>query len=252
LVRIHHITLSRTQLDAVPETERRLLVLIAHASNEINVLSKLFHFSARAASKTPILMQAENTQSLVLGRVLTGKIYECWRLLKSAFFGTALSKTYQPQFDEEALQALEALKRYFGRDNIIATVRNLYAFHYSTDQVDAGYQRLVEGDPLEVYLAKSNANTLYTFGDTIVGRAMLESIKPGDHQAAFEMLVDETTKAVARINTVIGATMAICFKTYIGDDLYAMGAKLVEIEGAPDSQDVSIPYFIEIVEQNDA
>jgi hypothetical protein len=80
---------------------------------------------------------------------------------------------------------------------------------------------------------------------------MLESIKPSDHQAAFELLIDETTEAVARINIVIGATMAICFKTYIGEDLYAMGAKLVEIEGAPDSQDVSIPYFIEIVEQND-
>ena len=252
MVRVHHITLSRTQLDAVPETERRLLVLMANAANELNVLSKLFHFSARAASKTPILMQAENTQSLVLGRVLTGKIYECWKLLQSAFFRTAISKTYHPQFDQEALEALEALKRYFGRDNIIATVRNQYAFHYSPEQVDAGYRTLVDDDPLEVYLAKSNANTLYAFGHTIAGRAMLESIKPGDHQAAFEMLVDETTKAVAWINTVIGATMAICFKTYIGGDLYAIGAKIIEIEGAPDSQNVSIPYFIEIVEQSDA
>ena len=225
---------------------------MAHAANELNVLSKLFHFSAKAASKTPLLTQAENTQSLVLGRVLTGKIYECWKLLQSAFFRTAISKTYQPQFDKEALEALEALKRYFGRNNIIATVRNEHAFHYSPKQVDAGYRTLVDDDPLEVYLAKSNANTLYTFGDTIAGRAMLESIKPGNHQAAFEMLIDETAKAVALINTVIGAMMTICFKTYMGGDLYAMGAKIIEIEGAPDSQDVSIPYFIEIVEQHDA
>ena len=252
MVRIHHVTLSRKQLDLVPEPERRLLVLMAHADNELNVLSKLFHFSARAKSKTPILMQAENTQSMVLGRVLTGKIYECWKLMQSAFFRTEISKKYEPQFDAEASEALDGLKRYFGRNNVIETVRNGHAFHYSPEQIDAGYQTLVDGDPLEVYLSQSNANTLYAFGDTIAGRAMLEAIKPGDHQRAFEMLVDETTKAVARINTVIGAAMAICFKTYLGDDLYALGAKVIDIEGAPDSQTVSIPYFVEIAEGNDA
>ena len=66
------------------------------------------------------------------------------------------------------------------------------------------------------------------------------------------MLVDETSKTVGRINEVIGATMAICFKTYLGGDLYALGAKVIEIQGAPDSQSVSIPYFVEIAEQNDA
>lgn len=229
-----------------------MLVLMAHAGNELNVLSKLFHFSARAESTTPILMQAENTQSMVLGRVLTGKIYECWNLMQSAFFRTGISKRYESQFDSAALEALEGLKRYFGRDNLIARVRNGHAFHYSPDQIDAGYRTLVDGDPLEVYLAKSNANTLYTFGDTIAGRAMLEDIKPGDHPRAFEMLVEETTKAVGRINEVIGATMAICFETYLGGDLYSLGAKVVEIEGAPDSQAVSIPYFIEVAESNDA
>lgn len=251
-MRIHHITLSRTQLDSIPESERRLLVLMAHAGNELNVLSKLFHFSAKAKSETPILQEAENAQSMVIGRVLTGKIYECWKLMQSAFFGSGLSKKYEPQFDPEASAALKALKQCFGRENLIEKVRNGHAFHYSPEQIDAGYRTLVDGDPLEVYLAKANANTVYTFADTIAGRAMLEDIKPGDHQRAFEMLVEETSKAVGRINEVIGATMTICFKTYLGGDLYALGAKVIEIEGAPDSQSVSIPYFVEIAEHNEA
>lgn len=147
---------------------------------------------------------------------------------------------------------MEALKRHFGRENLIEKVRNGHAFHYSPEQIDAGYRTLVDGDPLEVYLAKANANTIYTFADTIAGSAMLEDIKPGDHQRAFEMLVEETSKAVGRINEVIGATMTTCFKTYLGGDLYALGAKVIEIQGAPDSQSVSIPYFIEVAEHNDA
>jgi hypothetical protein len=217
----------------------------------LNVLSKLFHFSAKAEATEPLLQQAENTQSMVIGRVLTGKIYECWKLLQSAFFRSGLSKQYESQFDPEASDALEGLKRYFGRENLIEKVRNGHAFHYSPEQIDAGYRTLIDGDPLEVYLAKVNANTLHAFADAIAGRAMLEDIKPGDHQRAFEMLIDETTKAVARINEVIGATMTVCFKTYLGGNLYALGAKVIDIQGAPDSQSVAIPYFIEIVEDND-
>jgi len=246
MVRIHHVTLTRPQLDAIPETERRLLVLMAHASNELSILSKLFHFSARSSAKNPILMQAENAQALVLGRVLTGKIYECWNLLQSAFFGTALSKAYVPQFDEEASQALDEVKRYFGRGNLIETVRNKHAFHYAPDQIDAGYRALVDGDPLEVYLSDSNANTLYAFADAIAGRAMLEGIKPADARRAFEMLVDDTARMVGRLNIIIGQILAISFRTHLGGDLEELGARLVNIEGAPNSQAVSIPYFVEI------
>lgn len=246
MVRLHQITLSRAQLDAIPETDRRLLILVAHAANELNILSKLFHFSAKANSSSPPLSQAENAQALVFGRVLTGKIHESWMLLQSAFFGQALSKSYEAQFDAEARGALTALKRYFSHNNIIADVRNSHAFHYSLDQIDAGYKSLVDGDPLVIYLSKANANTLFAFGDTIANRAMLETIRPGDHKAAFDALIDETSTAVANLNLVIAAMMVICLDTYVGRDLYSLGAVIVDVDSAPHAQHVSIPFFVEI------
>lgn len=250
-MRIHCITLSQAQLESIPEGERRLLILAAHAANELNVLSKLFHFSIGGKTDTPILVQAGNAQSLVLGRVLAGKIYECWNLLQSAFFATALSKSYVPMFDEETGQALDSIKRYFGRENPIASVRNKHAFHYALDQIDAGYRAVIDGDPLEIYLAKENANTLFAFGDTIAGRAMLEAIKPGDARGAFGILIDDTVKMVGLLNTVIGEIMAICIEAHLGGDFYSLCAKVIEVEGAPNSQEISIPYFIEINSDRD-
>ncbi len=246
MVRLHRINLKREQLDRIPENERRLLVLIAHAGNELNVLAKLFHFAAASAAEEGVLGQAENAQALVLARTLTGKIYEFWKLLQSSFFGPALSKQYERELDDVARTSLAALKRYFGRDNLIDTVRNKFAFHYSPDQIDAGYKSVIESDPLQVYLAKENVNTLYAFADTITGRAMLEAILPGDHQGAFKELIDQTSAAVGNINTIIGALMVVCFKKYVGDSLYVLGADIIEIEGAPDSQKIKIPYFIEV------
>ena len=243
---LHKIKLSRAQLDGIPEHERRLFILVSHASNELNVLSKLFHFTASASSDVDVVMKAENIQAVVLGRLLTGKIYECWILLQSSFFGTALSKKYEPQFDEIASQSLQTLKRYFSHENIIADVRNHHAFHYSPEQVEAGYQSLIDEDPLDIYLSESNANTLYEFADNIIGRAMLEGILPGDHERAFGKLIDDTASAVQNLNIVIGAIMTVCLHTYIGNDLDEMGAKIVQIEGVPESQGVYIPYFVEI------
>jgi hypothetical protein len=251
-VRVHHITLSKAQLDAVPEAERSLLVLMGHAANELSVLSKLLHFCARAESKAPMIMQAENAQALVLGRILAGKIYECWNLMQAGFFGSGISRTYHSKFDADELSALDALKRYFGRDNLIAKVRNEHAFHYDVSQVKAGYHTLVDGDPLDAYLSRTNANTLYAFADTIAGRSMLESITPGDPKKALDALFRETSQAIGWINTVIGAVMSTCLEAHVGGDLYGLGAKIVEIEGAPNSQVVSIPYFIEMHEEGDA
>ena len=251
-IRVHHITLSKTQLEAIPEAERNLLVLLGHAANEISVLSKLFHFCAGARSEEPMIMHAENAQALVLGRLLTGKIYECWNLLQAGFFGSAVSRTYHAMVDEEARAALDALKRYFGADNLIARVRNAHAFHYDVSQIGDGYHALVDGDSLDVYLSQTNANTLYAFADTIAGRAMLESICRGDPAKAFSMLIKETSQAIGWINTVTGAVMSACLKAHVGGDLYSLGAKVVEIDGAPYSQAVAIPYFIEVPGESDA
>jgi len=199
----------------------------------------------------PHFEQAHNTQALVLGRTLTGKIYEWWMLMQAAFFGSRLSQTYEPLFDPETRMALEALKRYFGRDNIIGRVRNKFAFHYSPDQVDPGYAAVIDGDPLDSYISKHNANTLYAFAETVTGRAMLDAIIPNDHKAAFGQLIDETSRAVSQIADVTGQIMALCFARHLGGNFYSLGAEVIEVEGAPNSQTISIPYFIEI-EDSDA
>ena len=81
---------------------------------------------------------------------------------------------------------------------------------------------------------------------------MLETIKPGDARRAFEILIDDTAKMVGLLNTVIGQIMAICIQAHLGGDLYSLGAKVIEVEEAPDSQEISIPYFIEIANGSDA
>lgn len=251
MIQLHHFTLSKAQLDAIPEPERVLIVLLGHAANELSVLTKLFHFCSSHEADIPVLIEARNAQALVMGRLLTGKLYECWKLLQSSFFGSRVSKQYEPLFDPEAAAALENLKKYFGRKNLIETVRNGFAFHYAPDQIQAGYDTIGERDALDVYLSKTNANTLYVFAETVAGRSLMERISAGDHARSIGTLIEETSRVIGWLNEVIAACLLTCFRLHVGGDLYALGAKVVEVEGAPDWQSVTIPYFVEIAEQPD-
>jgi len=245
-VRLHHFQLTKAQLGQMPEPERNLLVMLAHSANEISILSKLFHYCAGNHSDEPVIERAENAQALLMGRLLTGKIYEFWNLLQTGYFASPLSRTYNDAINEEGRAAIGSMGRYFGRDNLVLKVRNGHAFHYDIGQIENGFRTLADGESLDVYLSQVNANSFYAFADTIAGRSMLEAICPGDPARAFNELVSETARAVGWINLVVGALMVACLQRNLGGNLYSLGARTIDLEGAPSSQVVSIPYFIEI------
>lgn len=248
MVDLHRIDLSREHLDCMPDAERRLFILVAHASNEINVLVKLFKFAAESASEEGVTSQAEVMQAQVLAKVLIGKMYEFWQLLQKCFFRAQLSREYEKLLDAETATALEELKQYFRNKNSVAIVRTKFSFHYSGDQIDAGYAALVDGDPLQIYLARHKENMLFSFAETIVGRSMVEAIRPGDHTSAFESLVAETSKLVGCIREVAAGLMFVCVQRHIGADYYAVGAEVISVDAAPERTPIRIPYFIDIQE----
>lgn len=249
MITLHHFELTKKQLDSIPESERVLIILLCHAANELAVLTKMFHFcSAYEAGEEEVLIEARNAQALVMGRLLTGKLFEFWSLLQESFFSTKVSKEYALHFDADTIAALDNLKRYFGRNNLIKKVRNNFAFHYSSDQIKEGYGQLGEDDSLDVYLSKTNANSLYSFAESIAGRSLMESISPGDHVKAYELLIVETSKVIKWINEFIGGCVSTSLKLHVGGDLYVLGAKEIQIEGAEDWKSVTIPYFVETEE----
>lgn len=245
-IRIHHIAISKARLAEIPEPERNLFILLGHAANEVSILSKLFHFCAGTTSTDAILVKSEHAQALLLGRLLTGKIYEFWSLLQTGYFGSAVARSYYDILDNETREALDAMKRYFAQDNLVVRVRNSFAFHYDVNQIADGFRRVAENESLDIYLSENNVNSLYAFADTIAGLAMLENIFSTDHVKAFNLLVSETARAAGWVNAIIGGLMVTCLQRNFGDNLYSLGARVIELDGAPSSQSAAIPFFIEV------
>ena len=101
-------------------------------------------------------------------------------------------------------------------------------------------------EPLDIYLSEASANSLYAFADTIAGRVMFEAICPSDPSKAFGMLISETSRTVGWINIITGKLTMKCLERNLGGNLYSLGARIIELDGAPSPQSVSIPYFVEV------
>src|SRR5215469_2583660 len=117
--------LSRQQLAAMPEAERALLFLLAQASNEINVLTKLILMMRKTDPPAPILDHVEAGQTFILMRLLIGKLHEAWELFKNrAQSDSAIRTTYLPKLRPEAAKALQELNRHFGQGSALTAIRN--------------------------------------------------------------------------------------------------------------------------------
>jgi hypothetical protein len=243
-MKIHRAPIDPEKFRSIPDDERALLVLLGHAVNEINVLNKTFYLACQHPDEPLWRVHAHVSQSLVFARALTGKLWETWMLLQNGYFGTALSRKYQDKLGDEATQALDRLKQYFSRNNLIKTIRDRFAFHYSLSDVNCIPSVLPTNDELVMYLAKDNGNTLFYFSDVIVNSALLEAINPGAPERAMDRLMTESAKVVSQINEAAGAIMA----TIVGGYLMAADGKLlieeIEIGEPPLAEQVELPFFI--------
>jgi hypothetical protein len=143
---VHHVELDRGKLAAMPETERVLLLLLAHASNEINVLSKLILMMRKDNPTSPIVDHVEAGQTFILMRLLIGKLHEAWELFKNRVQSDqTIRAKYVTQLRPEAANALEALNRNFGQGSALTAIRNKISFHYTDKDnlTEANFQQSV-------------------------------------------------------------------------------------------------------------
>jgi len=243
-VKINRSRIDMTKLRAMPENERALFVLLGHAVNEINVLNKTFYLATQYNERPEWRAHAHSSQSLVFARALTGKLYEAWQLLQKGYYGTQLSREYDKHVDAEVKDALDGLGRYFSRENIVAEIRNRFAFHYSLDDAKVGLALALPEDKMIMYLATDNGNTLYYFSEVVVNAALLEALEPGAHEKAMERLRTESQRVVGWFNDAAQGIMYRVVEKYLLDANGKMTFDKVDIGIPAVAEEVEIPYFI--------
>jgi hypothetical protein len=245
-MKLHRIRIAPSQFNAIPERERALLVLCAHILNEVNALNRLLACSAKIEPGPVWHVHAGNAQAMLLCRLLVGKLSESWAAVQESFFRSRLSGTYEPLLDPAAATALDWLKAYFGKKNIITTVRNSFAFHYSVEHASRAIPADTIEDECVLYLQQWVGNSLYQLAELVMGSALLDSVDRSDLSTAMERLLGEMSVVVGKMNDFFQGVMVLVLDRHIGQASVNARSDEIEVPEVPELGSVRIPYFVDV------
>ena len=136
IAEINELRIPTASIKSLPVAEKNLLVAFALAHNELAFLARLGTIGGHQTKRGRIFDAFSLSQQLTILKLYAGKIHECWNLARMRYFGTQLSKIFDPRISAYDRENLRFLKKYFDKsNNIISLVRNEAAFHYSRADV---------------------------------------------------------------------------------------------------------------------
>ena len=248
-MRIIDVQLNKDRLLAISDKERTLFLAFGHVANELNALTKMLYWSGSAPIRNDAEARGQNTISLFLIRLLAGKLNESWELVRTNFFGNALSRTYAPKLDDKGLKALESLKQYFSKNNVVHEIRNNFAFHYSPAETAAVLSDVDE--ELHVYMQKDIVpNNLFAFSEAVLAKALLVLLKKMGMSNSLEDLLGELLEIAARFAELIDSIMFAIINQH-GKELRMGSPQDVHFDQLQDFQSVTLPWFTDTSKINE-
>jgi hypothetical protein len=166
---IYPIRFSKALLNKVPEDERTFHLMAGQLANDLNILSKLIIMLLNHASEQELLRRANTTSAILLIKLLAGRLNEGWELMCRQFFPSKQSDgkrqsdhvsiydRYVVDFDDYAKAQLDNIQRYFGKKNIVRTIRNRASFHADPTVLKKGYAEFTDDEILLIFFRSTAA-----------------------------------------------------------------------------------------------
>lgn len=214
-VPIYRMKLPKPKLLAMGDAERRLLLVLGHASNELSTLQRLVLFSLQPEYEDEIRGKVAVGRANVVIRLLAGKIWETHELVKTRIHNDrAVATKYVPLMMDGGKAVYERLKKSWGTDSgqILASLRNTHSFHFpQAAAIDAAFDEIEDDEVLEMFLCQHSDGTFYHFAELVFSVASTQTVKRGDFGERLatisKLIVNEAAELVHFIQHFTGTLL---------------------------------------------
>jgi hypothetical protein len=225
--------------------------MLGYVSNQIQMLQKLLFFATQNDPEHEVEQHAAAVQTQMLVRLAVGAAFEAWRLIESRYLKNRLKQDYKDRLDAGGVIALDGLKKTFGQSALLSRIRNNYGFHHpKTTDVEAAFQAAADDPGLDdiwkVYFSRHGFNSLFLLSDAVFAHGIAAQGETTDLVALQQQLMGELGEVCANVVQFAQAFFAAVWLRHFGDVILAQD--IVKIEGAPQYDAVSLPFFVEVPE----
>jgi len=232
---------------SMPEEERVLLLLLGHAANELGVLTKLVILAGNAKETGRFVDYIHSHQTLILLRLLIGKLHETWKLFRINFLesGTGVAKRYRASLGGEVNDAIDDLKRHF-KSSPLTDIRDDSAFHApSPADIERAFQALPDSELWYFYLAEQGLS-FYFASELTVAKVMLSKVPVPSHdgtRSPDEVAFTELCQIVHFVSKRMGLVLDQCIAEIAAP--YFEPPEPVEVRDTVTFPDISLPFYVE-------
>ncbi len=206
---VSRLVIDKTSFLKLCKSQQRFFFLAGHVFNELVVLRRLLLSTGKKES-SKILRDARAIWGLVVLRLLAGKTWEAWRVIKKHYHQPDVSNSPWLIENESVSEPLAQIKKYFSHENVISKIRRDFGFHYSIP--DSDLSNYGPDDNLEFLMAQSFSNTLYIASEVVVTSDMFDLFSKMPPEKSYDRMVNEIADhsrlILEFLNAYIGSTCA--------------------------------------------
>lgn len=188
-MKINSLKIPKDKLAHLTEDEKVFFLYMGHLRNELTMLQSILNLSSSYVPKNENLDTVNASMSLLMVRLLAGKLSEGWQFLQTAYFPKNIALSIEPKLQSDSKDALQNLKQYFKGKNLIHKIRNNFAFHYSNEN-DA--KVVNELDNLEQWqiLFKNGEIPFFVTAEEIISQIMYEEVDSDPEKALEKFFIE--------------------------------------------------------------
>jgi len=242
---LKRLTFEGPALQRLSEPEQLFLFRMAQARDDLRQLNFLCHAALNGLPPLQGVERRANVhQVFYMVRLICGALYEVWRMIKTGWNGSELARSFASRLTEEARESHSYLCRYFGADNIVARIRNKFAFHYDEDLLKGPIASLKSGGEYSFVTGTMNGNIFYDFAEEVRLRAILREVRvqTDDPNAAVIRLADEAYGDVYKHMVTFSDAVLLTIVSDLG-----VRADMIEISSEVDMRNQRPILFVDEV-----
>ena len=229
-------------LDATPEEERTLALMLGKLHNELNILGNLVASFSVKDDEIALEREGRAAQSFMFMTILAGRLHEGWNLLQKQYFRNSICKKYDLLIGNKSYLALGELKAYFSSGNrALNIVRNRYAFHFDPQIIKENYSSVSKVDPCNMYMGMPSNCNFFQVSESLFSRSILNEIGGGDPLNGMNILVSDSSVAIGNFHSFIGGYVMAFINEYWKD---IPKDHLIDVGNRPLVGSVNIPFLM--------
>ena len=245
-ISIHRLNLSKADLEGLDKAERKLILALGTALNELTVFAKLVILSGKEDHKNELEHQMRGAQMFIFLRAFIGKLHDAWELhQKLVGKNGIISKAFFPKLSASEKVSLERLKTHFGKKSPITTIRNSFSSHYydEKDLLEISFWNVPDNEDFCWYISDALANSFFHGSEIVVTNAMIDAFGVGagciSRLEVYEKLMNMVVEVSSDFQLYFSAMIKIAIQTRLSD---VKIDKMIDV-AAENADELSFPFY---------